>query len=245
MNTRRPTRALAGLGLAATAAIAASGIANAQTTIPGDVPDSVVVRVVPNAATITVNNAGDAATSISGTFVNRSGTSLNCQGYPSAAGVGGTVATAEIVQASLEYYKNFPLRPRAGTAISPSIAGSINITVDMNMEEIPNLLPGGSVAPLFGPAYGTSKAISESYAAAKVKGQTGQMGTFTLANNGTRTWSADLGNPASGKREDFQAGVLFLCSGGGAHWAFGGYEGGTEPERDPRGILQSGSLGRF
>ncbi|GLB62909.1 hypothetical protein NCCP2495_07870 [Dietzia sp. NCCP-2495] len=245
MITRRHTRALTGLGLAAAALLTTTATGNAQTTIPGDVPDSVVVRVVPSAGTVTVNGAGAAATSISGTFTNRTGASLDCRGYPSTADVGGTVAPADVVQSSLEYYKNFPLRPRPGTTVTPSISGSISITVDMNMEEVTNLLPGGSVAPLFGPAYGTSKAISERFAAAKVKGQTGQMASFTLANNATRNWSANLGNPASGTREDFQAGALFLCSSGSTVWAFGGYEGGSEPERDPRGILRSGSLGRF
>lgn len=250
MNTHRPMRTLASLGLAAAAAIAAPGIAQAQTTtIPGDVPDSVVVRVVPSAATVTVNNAAAAATTVSGTFVNRTGQRLECQGYPSTANVGGTVAPAEVVQESLEYYKNFPLRPRMGQAVTPDIDipvfGSAIPTIDMNMEEIPGLLPGGSIAPMFGPAYAASSAIAEKYAAAKVKGQTGQMGTFSLNNNATRNWTSNLGNPTSGTREDFQAGVIFLCSGGDSYWAFGGYEGGIEPERDPRGVLQSGSLGRF
>lgn len=242
------TSTLAGLtltaGLAATMSLAGAAGAAAQTSIPGDVGDSVVVRVMPERATVVVNPADDTASTITGQFTNRTGESLTCRGYPDDTGASGTVAPAPVVQASLDYYKTFPLRPDPGMAQALTVAGStININADMG--GVPTLLPGGSLAPAFGPNFAARAAISEKYADAKVKGQTGQMGTFTVTNGATRSWTAPLGNPTSGQREDFHAGAIFLCTSSQGVWAFAGYEGGEEPERDSRGVLQSGSLGRF
>lgn len=239
----RTVSALA-LGLGAAATLSVPGIAAAQTSIPGDAVNSTVVRVMPHLATVTVNDAPQNATSVSGRFTNLTGASLTCQGHPGNTGASGTVAPAGIAQASLEYYKNFPIRPEFNIDQGITVAGS-TIALKADLGAIPTLLPGGSAAPAFGPNYATRSAIAEKFAEAKVKGQTGQVPTFSVGNGAGHNWSAPLGTPASGSREDFQAGVIFVCTGSNAVWAFAGYEGGTEPERDPRGILQSGSLGRF
>lgn len=234
--TRRVSVALSAAVLATTA----TGTATAQNSIPGDTHPGTVVRVDPSRAEVRVNDAGADAAQISGTFRNLTGASLSCRGVSGADSSSGTVAPAQVVLAGHEYYKTFPAKPAPSGGVS--VLGSIDIGIDL--ADVEMLLPGGSVAPMFGAAFAARSKITTDFADAKMMGHTGNVSWFNVNNGSTHTWSAALGPAGTAAREDFQAGVIFVCNGGGTTYAFAGYEG-TPPTPDPRGILHSGSLGRI
>lgn len=251
LTSRRLTGLAMSLGLAASATLAGTGTAFAQNVIPGDTNEGVVVRVQPDRATVVVNAHNGTANTVTGTFTNRTGSDMTCEGnmagsnQPVDQRYAGAVAPATVVRDALSYYRTFTAHPRPGMAEAVTMAGS-TININARMQEVPGLFPGGSIAPTFGPAFAAQAAIVEAYTEAKVHGQTGQVPRFNVNNGATHNWSATLGHATAGARQNFDAGVIFLCTAGPGLWAFAGYEAGTTPPVDnPRGNLQSGSLGRF
>ncbi|MDV8001824.1 hypothetical protein [Rhodococcus sp. IEGM 1408] len=226
-----PLRALA-LVSALTVGLGCPAVAHAQ--IPGAIDTGTVVITDSNRLAVTVDAAQASATTITGRIQNTTGTAFRCA-TPGVQGLEfpGQVTEAEVVARSMRYYANNVFEPVGGVDLP---LGGIDLD-PMPIGSLLDILPTGSFNKALGATRSELIDIRTAQESARVLGHTGDPrvggdAVFNIAANGSVTWSAPLGAPASGQRTDFQAGAMFFCTetaGARRAHVFAGYEGGVAP----------------
>ncbi|ANI92187.1 Hypothetical protein BJL86_1405 [Dietzia timorensis] len=225
--------------LATVSSVVFSGSAAAQNVIPGDNSPARTVIVDPTKGAVNVKPSGDS--SVSFTFQNLTGSPVRCQDETNTYS---SVATEpEVAQKVVAYYKNFGVLDKP---VIPLAVSSVNIPIDLSPVLL--LLPGGSLAPLFGNNHAALADIKAAQENAAQRGHVGQITPFNIANGATTpTYTIPIAPPSAGSRTDWNASVVITCktTSGPEQWfAFVGYEDG-EPMAPPGGALNIGSLGRY
>ncbi|MCL2533068.1 MAG: hypothetical protein FWE39_02790 [Nocardiaceae bacterium] len=237
------TTAVAGL------ALAGAGVAGAANVIPGDTDPGITIITSQPGVTVTIDEVDRTAGKVSGTFVNESGMNLNCTAPNPNPNLqrGGTVSTATVVRDSLDFYTRYQ-SDQAGTIAAGSTVLITKVGVTVPFWPLLQLVPTGSLAGSLSDSTAESAAIDNAHTDAKMHGLVGEVGTFTVNNGATKTWSTNLSPAAIGERGTDELGAIFVCRVGTTanvpHYAWVGYESGQAPAPDTEsGSLGSGSLG--
>ena len=220
--------------LAAAGLVAGSGVAAAQIApmaLPGTNDDEVQIAVGHDElATVTVNEADETSTEVTGSIENTSDGTLTC-GVPGAVGASDavTVTYAGLVDRSLDYITGNLVAGGGGLGIPGLNPGSMDV-----------MLGTGSLGSLGlgDPAAVELDAIQQAQDQARLAGHYGTAAGFTVDAGETENWTATLSVP-TGDRTDFDAGALITCSQDGQWYAFAGYE---EDDDNGNGNGGGGSL---
>lgn len=238
----------------AVAAAAATGLvvsglatASAQNVIPGDTNPGQTIVTGRDGVAITVDAVDRVTGAVSGTFVNESGSNLNCTSPDANPDTvrGGTVSTAAVIDRSMDYYTRFQNTQPGQVTAGSSIPLLGQAGVDVPFWPLFQLLPTGSAAGSLSDGVSEGADIANANQDALMRGMVGRIGTFTVNNGVTNNWSTTLSPPSIGERGTDPLGVIFVCRVGaasGQHFAFAGYEDVPPPEPGT-GSLDTGSLG--
>lgn len=231
----RTVRALAVASLSVGALVSAPALAGAQA---GADTTTKVVVVDSTDIAVTVNAHDGTPDTVTGSIQNRTGTEMKCQGPVGTGDTTGDVTQADIVASAMEYYKQYPWQPPIEVGVAVPIAG----TYKVDLGSVETYIPA-AIAGYLRPDMGMRREIGDRYTAARLIGQAGQITSLTIPANTSRTWTATLGDPTAGARQDFQIGAFFTCTDStGQVYAFAGYEGGTAPAIGGSGSAGGGSL---
>lgn len=202
--------------------------------IPGANDTGTVVITDSNRLVVSVDAAQASATAVTGRIQNTTGTPFRCA-TPGVQNLefAGQVTEAAVVARSMRYYATNIFQPVGGVGLDLT-----GIELDpMPIGSLLDILPTGSFNKALGATRSELIDIRSAQEAARVLGHTGDPRVanavaFTVGANGTATWTAQLGAPASGQRTDFQAAAMFFCTettGALRAHVFAGYEGGVAP----------------
>jgi len=234
---------------AAAAGLVVSGLAaaSAQNVIPGDTDPGQTIFTGRDGVTITIDEIDRETGAVSGTFVNEFGSNLNCASPDANPDLvrGGTVSTAEVIEASIDYYTRYQSSQPGQIVAGSSIPLLGQAGIDVPFWPLFQLLPTGSAAGSLSNSVSEATEIANANRDALMQGMVGRIGTFTVNNGVTRDWSTTLSPPSIGERGTDPLGVIFVCrvgNAGGPHYAFAAYEDVPPPEPGT-GSLAGGSLG--
>lgn len=241
-------KGLAALSASAVMVIGGGGVAAAQNPIPGDDGGGRTVIVNSAGATLTVDSVDREAGTVGITMVNNSGASLRCEApnQNAADRPGVAASTANVIEASAEFYQRFQWIPAEQLSFPLSFFGNLVVRLYPLLQG----LPTGSITQLMSDRAMLQAEIINGHNDAKQQGLAGTTAAFTLANNGTTTQTITLNRPAVSPRGDDQLGVMVVCGPGGTQgsqqlYAWTALEEGWTPPPEPEntGSLGSGSLG--
>ncbi|MBB1024565.1 MULTISPECIES: hypothetical protein [unclassified Dietzia] len=239
------TTAVRGAVAAAAALALVAGAAPALAQVPGGNPGGYVIKVDDTSLVVTVNDKGEAPTTITGSIQNTTDANFRCEvpqfnigGQNTALGYG-QVTTAAAAEEVREYY-----RTRVFTGPTDTNANG-------------DLVSFGSALDIFpaGSAIGSAEAgPRQAHNEARVAGRTGDPRVnnalqFTVPAGGTVDYTAPLGVPATGDRGEWRAAAVFMCRNMVTNdwFLYIGLEDiedpNPAPDRSTTGSLGAGSVG--
>ena len=224
---------IAALGVAAAFVAAAAPAVNAQ--VPGDNPRTTVYPVDDTRIQLFVEPLDIEAGTVRVVVQNNTASNLNCTGID--GGPAATIAPAEVVARSIDYYTQYPLSELADLVlVLPSAAGgNQNIGLGSVQAQV------GSLAEFMNPEWDMLNQNSAALDQARLGGQYGALpSTIAVPSLGAFERVVRLDNPVQGAREDFQTGAIMSCTISGQRYVFHAYEGGVKPAYETRA---TGSLG--
>lgn len=247
MSSSTTLKGLAAVAASASLVLGASGVAAAQTVIPGDGGGGRTVIVNNPDATLTVDEVDRTAGTVAVTMVNNTGSALRCEApnQNTADRPGMAVSTADVVANSAQFYERYQWIPAGQLTVPASFLGNITVRLWPLLQG----LPTGSITQFMSDRAMLQAEIINGNDAARQAGLTGNSGAFTIANGATTSQTITLNRPAVNPRGLGKLGVMTVCGPGGTQdsqqlFAWTALEEvEPSPTPDDTGSLGSGSLG--
>lgn len=222
-----------------------SAVASAQ--LPGMDPNKRVVVVDDTTIQIAVDAPNLTAGTVGVSLQNNSGATITCNGIrgetDGAMTRAGTVATAEIVARTVDYYAD-NLHTYDGVMPVNVGSGNTNMAINVGLGSVTDLVPGSLTGGLR-PEFGEAGRLGELYTEARLNGLVGPVSSVTIPANSGTTLTVALGHSSTGERPaDYRPAAVFGCQRGGQDYLYAGYFGQETPSI-PLGSLSSTETGRF